>query len=251
MAIELASRKTLRRDAWWIEPLPTILLLGGFVVYSTWAAFQNQNYFFEPYLSPLYSPCLAANCAHVTIRIVGSWWTITPALLILWAPLGFRTTCYYYRKAYYRAFFGAPPACAVRDLSRRYTGETRFPFVLQNLHRYFFWAVLPVLGFLWWDVVQAFRFRDGFGIGVGTLVLLVNSALLSAYSLSCHSCRHLAGGRFDAFSRRRFSYRLWHAVSQLNERHGLIAWFSLVGVGLADLYVRLLANGTLRDLRLF
>ena len=34
-----------------------------------------------------------------------------PALLVLPFPLTFRLTCYYYRKAYYRAFFWSPPAC--------------------------------------------------------------------------------------------------------------------------------------------
>jgi hypothetical protein len=36
----------------------------------------------------------------------------------------------------------------------------------------------------------------------------------------------------------------------LNERHGLFAWLSLVSVGLTDLYVRELARGAIRDLRL-
>ena len=40
-----------------------------------------------------------------------------------------------------------------------------------------------------------------FGIGVGTLVLAVNSALLSGYTLGCHSLRHLVGGGLDRFSR--------------------------------------------------
>ncbi len=40
-------------------------------------------------------------------------------------------------------------------------------------------------------------------------------------------------------------------ISALNERHGLFAWLSLVGVALADLYVRQLACGSLRDVRLF
>src|SRR6266498_4099616 len=97
---------------------------------------------------------------------------ISPAILVLWAPGGFRVTCYYYRKSYYRSLLGRPPACAVRDMSKKYKGETRFPFVLQNLHRYFFWLATIFLVFLWWDAVKAFRFRGGgFGIGIGSLVL--------------------------------------------------------------------------------
>ena len=102
-----------RRDAWWVEPLTVVIVLGSFALYSLWAALQNAYYYAAPYLSPFYSPCLAANCAHVTLPIIGSWWNLSPAFLILGIPLGFRATCYYYRKAYYRAFFWAPPACSI------------------------------------------------------------------------------------------------------------------------------------------
>ena len=72
--------------------------------------------------------------------------------------------------------------------------------MLQNIHRYFFWLSLPILAFLWWDAILAFNFNGRFGIGVGTLVLIINATLLSLYSLSCHSCRHLCGGHLDVFS---------------------------------------------------
>jgi hypothetical protein len=241
---------TLRRDAWWVEILPTILLLGGFFVYATWAALQNAHYYAAPYLSPLYSPCLSTNCRHLTLPLIGSWWTLSPAFLILWIPGGFRLTCYYYRKAYYRAFFWAPPACAVPDRAKTYTGETRFPWLLQNIHRYFFWLGIPVVAFLWWDVFLAFRFPDGFGIGVGTLVLLLNVVLLSGYTLSCHSCRHICGGAINTFSASPVRRGLWQRITLLNERHGAIAWVSLVVVGLADVYVRLVSMGVIRDLRI-
>jgi hypothetical protein len=239
-----------RRDAWWIEPLITVAVLGSFSVYALWAALQNANYYAAPYLSPFYSPCIAANCEHVTLPIVGSWWNLSPAFLILWIPLGFRATCYYYRKAYYRAFFWSPPACAIADARTGYTGETRFPFLLQNIHRYFFWLSLVILAFLWWDALLAFRFPTGFGVGLGTLVLVANAALLSLYSFSCHSCRHLCGGALDAFKPAPRRYRLWRWVSRLNERHGPFAWISLFGVALADLYVRLVAMGVIHDPRI-
>jgi hypothetical protein len=246
---EVIPGATLRTDAWWIEPVLIVLLLGGFVVYATWAALQNAYYYATPYLSPFYSPCLADNCQHETLRIIGSWWNLSPAFLILWIPGGFRATCYYYRKAYYRSFFASPPGCGVRDWSRTYAGETRFPFVLQNIHRYFFWLSLVILAFLWHDAILAFNFGGRFGIGVGTLVLLANAVLLTLYSLSCHSCRHLCGGHLDVFSKAPRRHTIWQAVSRLNERHMLYAWISLIFVALTDLYVRLVAMGIIVDVK--
>jgi hypothetical protein len=240
-----------RRDAWWLEPLIVVAVLSSFGVYATWAALQNAHYFVDPYLSPFYSPCLAANCAHLMLPpLVGSWWSFSPAFLVLWIPLGFRATCYYYRKAYYRSFFLTPPACSIPDARSGYSGETRFPLWLQNLHRYLFLPSVPVLAFLWWDALMAFRFPTGFGVGLGTVVLLVNVVLLSLYALSCHSCRYLCGGYLDSFSKAPLRYRLWRLTSRLNVRHGLFAWCSLISVAVADLYIRLVALGVIRDPRI-
>lgn len=243
--------RTLRTDAWWLQPLLVFVGLGGFVVYATWAALQDAHYFFAPYLSPFYSPCISANCVHKTIPLIGSWWNLSPAFLVLWVPGGFRATCYYYRKAYYRSFFASPPACAVRDAAKSYCGETRFPFLLQNFHRYFFYLSLVILAFLWWDAILAFRFADGFGVGVGTIVLGVNVALLSLFSLSCNSCRHVSGGYLNSFHSAPGKYKAWSFISRLNEKHMEYAWVSLIWVALADLYVRLLSMGVISDLRFF
>jgi hypothetical protein len=248
---QFRPRLTERHDTWWVLPLTVVLVLGSFSVYAAWAAFQNANYYVEPYLSPFYSPCLATTCQHVTLPLIGTWWPLSPAVLILGVPLGFRATCYYYRKAYYRSFFWSPPACAVADGPKRYRGETRFPFLLQNLHRYFLYLSTIVLVFLWWDAVEAFRFPTGFGMGVGTLVLLANASLLTLYTASCHSCRYLCGGHVDAFHKTPVRYGLWSRINRLNERHALFAWVSLFGVALADLYVRLLAMGVISDVRFF
>ena len=101
-----------------------------------------------PYVSPFYSPCLAENCEKMqggpNWDLFGDWWGLSPALIILIFPLGFRLTCYYYRKAYYRGFWASPPACAVAEPHKKYTGETRFPLILQNIHRYFFYAAVLV-----------------------------------------------------------------------------------------------------------
>ncbi len=245
--------RTLRRDRWWVEPTVTVAVLVSFIAYATWAALVNRDYYHAPYISPFYSPCIAADCHSPKVGIVGPWWTISPALIILVVPLGFRFTCYYYRKAYYRGFWRSPPACAVAEPHARYTGETRLPLILQNAHRYFFFAGLVFNAILTYDAVVAFENPQGrfFHAGLGTVVLVVNAVLLWAYSLSCHSCRHIVGGRLRHFSRHPWRYRAWTLVSKLNARHMQLAWASLIFVALTDLYVRLVASGTIVDPRFF
>jgi hypothetical protein len=252
----------LRRDAWWALPLTTFAVLSAFIVYSTWVALQNAYYYAAPYLSPFYSPCISKTCLHSTfgwgfpefsVPLVG---IVSPAFLILWGPGVFRLTCYYYRKAYYRSFWLSPVACALPDAQRGgYTGETRFPLVLQNFHRYAWYVAVIFIALLTWDAVLAFRFPAAgggaqFGIGVGTLVMWINVILLAGYTFSCHSCRHVCGGHVDVFSRAPVRYRVWRFVSRLNERHPMYAWLSLFSVGLTDLYIRLVAMGIVRDWRI-
>src|SRR5262249_62118471 len=96
------------------------------------------------------------------------------AIITLTFLLGFRFTCYYYRRAYYRSFWFSPPACAVPEPRARYTGETRFPLIIQNVHRYFFYVAVLISLVNTWDVIRAFRVGDGnFGIRLVTLIMLV------------------------------------------------------------------------------
>jgi hypothetical protein len=234
---------TERTDAWWLQPVAqgaALLVLGA---YATWAAFQGNHYEFGNYLSPFYSPLMKPK-----------WWPLSPALLVLGAPLGFRGTCYYYRKAYYRAFFADPMACAVGEpRGSGYTGEASFPFVLQNIHRYLIYLAIPILFFLWWDIVRGFMFEGHFGIGLGSFVLLASNLLLTMYTFSCHSIRHLVGGRVDCFScvvAGGPRHDVWRTSSWLNAHHMGWAWWSLFAVCSADLYVRLCSMGVLHDLRL-
>ncbi|HUG55464.1 MAG TPA: hypothetical protein VMJ92_00165 [Candidatus Limnocylindrales bacterium] len=252
MAATMAVRpRTARRDLWWLEPLAIVVVLGAFVLYSAWAGLQNANYYVAPYLSPFYSPCIAAICEHVTFGpLVGQWYGFSPAALILALPLGFRLTCYYYRRSYYRAFFWAPPACTVQDARKRYSGETLFPLILQNVHRYFFYGAIFILAVLTYDAILAFSFPEGFGIGLGTVVMWVNVVLLALYTFGCHSGRYLCGGHVDRFHEAPLRHRLWSAANRLNARHGLYAWLSLFSVGLTDVYIRLLAMGVITDPRL-
>ena len=180
---------------------------------------------------------------------------LSPAFLILWGPGLFRLTCYYYRKAYYRSFWLAPPACAVRDAKALYSGETRFPLFLQNYHRYTWYVAVVFIALLTWDAILAFRFAAPaggyrFGIGVGTIVMWINVILLAGYTFSCHSCRHVCGGHVDVFSRAKGRYEAWRFLSRLNERHPVFAWLSLFSVGLTDLYIRLVSMGIIRDMRI-
>jgi hypothetical protein len=247
--------KTLRPDRWWLPPLVTFTVFMAFIVYSTWRAFTGDNYYASPYLSPFYSPCLTDNCVEGSSDFGTpiSWWNLSPALIILIFPLGFRMTCYYYRKAYYRAFWLSPPACMVVEPHGKYTGETRFPLIFQNIHRWFFYAATAVALILTFDVVLAFRdeHHDWGHMGLGTLVLLVNVVLIWLYTLSCHSCRHIVGGRLRNFSKHPLRYRLWTWVSKLNQKHAQWAWLSLFSVALADFYVYLLATGAISDPRFF
>ncbi|HET9898317.1 MAG TPA: hypothetical protein VFQ44_25595 [Streptosporangiaceae bacterium] len=248
------AAKTLRKDDWWRYPSVNAIFLGIAVVYLTWASVVNTNYYAAPLISPLYSPCLATTC---TSGAGFSWvpWLagLTPAILIIWGPMGFRLTCYYYRKAYYRGFWQSPPACAVREPHAKYTGETRLPLILQNVHRYFFYVALIFNVILSVDAVFAFRNADGaWGhISVGTLVLIVNAALLWLYSVSCHSCRHVTGGRLKHFSKHPLRYKAWTIVSKLNARHAQFAWVSLGFVCFTDLYIRLVAAQVFPNLQFF
>jgi len=252
------DRPTLRKDRWWASVLITVTVLTAFITYSTYAAFANKNYYVgadqhRNLISPFYSPCIAGSCVPGAAHgFTFDWWQISPALLILIFPLGFRFTCYYYRRAYYRSFWLSPPACGVADAHGSYTGESRFPLILQNVHRYFFYFGLIFNVILTIDAVQAFS-QPGIGIGVsvGTIVLVVNATLLWLYSLSCHACRHLCGGQLKKLSNHPVRRRLWSWVTPLNARHMQFAWASLIFVALTDLYVRLVASGAFHDPKIF
>src|SRR5512145_2221927 len=252
MVIPLEQRpfgRTLRRDAWWVQPLLTFAVLGAFVVYATWAAFQGNHYEYGPYLSPFYSPLLFGDSPHSWFGVVATpaWWPgflpFSAAFFILWAPGGFRFTCYYYRGAYYKAFWADPPSCTVSEPRKNYRGEASLPLILQNIHRYFLYLALIFICILGWDVWKAMWFYDSttqttnFGIRLGTLVLAINVIMLSGYTFGCHFLRHLIGGGVDELSKKGVRQPAYTCVSCLNRRHMGWAWASLFTVGFADLYV--------------
>ncbi|PYS98312.1 MAG: succinate dehydrogenase [Acidobacteria bacterium] len=246
--------ETTRKDLWWLPSLSTFIGFSAFIAYSTWAAFQGEHYRFGPYLSPFYSPELLGSATAWFGPKPGwipSWIPFTAALMILWAPGGFRFTCYYYRGAYYKAFWADPPGCAVGEPRHSYRGERKFPLIIQNIHRYFLYLALIFILILAYDAYEAFHFSDGIHVGVGTIILCLNVVLLGSYTLGCHSLRHLVGGGCDTLSNKPVRFALWRWVSALNRRHMMFAWFSLFWVGFSDIYVRLCSMGIFTDYRIF
>ena len=251
---------TMRRDAWWIQPAVVFIILSSFLIYATWAAFQNAHYEYGNYLSPFYSPLIFGDSPASWFGPKPSWWPgllpFSPALIILPFPAGFRFTCYYYRGAYYKAFWADPPSCAVGEPRKGYRGERSFPLIIQNVHRYFLYFALIFLVFLAHDAWKAMWFanpatgREEFGIGIGTILLTANVVLLGGYTLGCHSFRHLVGGYLDTLASSPARKKAYDCSSRLNRGHMRWAWCSLFMVAFCDIYVRMLSMGVWTDLRL-
>jgi hypothetical protein len=258
---------TCRTDVWWAGPAATFAFLTFALGYMTWAAFQAEHYWVHAYLSPAYSPVIwtnlaATGAAPLTHAWFGDWpsfWPAflpaSPAIVILAIPASLRFTCYYYRKAYYRSFAGSPPGCWVNPVTDRpYRGETAL-MVFQNLHRYALYLALVYNVILFYDAFIAF-FKGGdvgseLGIGVGSIVLLINASLLCGYSFGCHSFRHIIGGHDDCMScdgKGSLRYSGWKFATWFNEHHMQFAWVSLGWVCFTDFYIRMVSMGVFTDL---
>jgi hypothetical protein len=249
------AERTLRTDRWWLSPLLTVIGLTAWLLYALIRT-ATQKYYVVPeygYLTPFSSPCLSTSCDPAASHFgqpFGDFPPLVPfAILALPFLLGFRLTCYYYRKAYYRSFWLSPPACAVPDGHKTYSGETRFPLIIQNTHRYFFYAAVIISAINTYDAIVAFHGDEGFQFGLGNLILLGNVVLLWAYTASCHSCRHITGGRLKHFSKHPVRYWIWTQVSKLNTKHMELAWITLGTLALTDAYIALVASGAISDLR--
>ncbi|MEQ9289471.1 MAG: hypothetical protein RIG77_21260 [Cyclobacteriaceae bacterium] len=264
--------KTLRSDTWWLYPGAVVFGLTCFLIYGFWSAWQADYYWYSSgsegfggYLAPFYSPLVfikegmagAAPMEHSLLGPWPDWWPAwippSPSFLILAVPGIFRFTCYYYRKAYYRAFTGTPPACAVGALPRTgkqgYKGETGL-MQIQNLHRYAMYFAMAYILVFFYDAYLGF-FRNGeFGVGVGSILLLMNPILLACYSFGCHSIRHLVSGSRDCYScslNGQLAQKNGKIVTWLNQRHELFAWLSLIWIMIADFYVRMVSMGYITD----
>jgi len=280
-AVRLPMKKgfgaTDRIDGWWKGPTAMALYLGVMVVYSTWRGFMESNLpFFGNFgrssgiidgnygtmaiesggshvLSPLFSPLILPGMDGNELGsfVPEALWWMSPAMFILIFPAGFRATCYYYRKAYYRAFLQHPTACAVSTPWKEYKGETRL-FIVQNLHRYFLYAAICYLPILSYDAWLSVNFHEtilldgaeisshAYGMSVGTLVLAINVVLLAGYTFGCHAFRHLVGGGSNNWTDSgigRLRHRLWKFSTFFNEHHKDWALYSLFWVMFADFYV--------------
>jgi len=247
------SKPNLRTDNWRKSPILTFIGLSAFVLYGLIRTATQSSYYVPAYhyLSPFASPCLSDTCGKAAE--FGTWGTfpqmIPLAILTLPFLLGFRLTCYYYRKAYYRAFWQSPVACAVPEPRGKYTGETRFPLIIQNAHRYF-WMIAVLISLInTYDAILAFHSPSGFGFGLGNIILVVNVLLLWSYTMGCHSCRHITLGRINHFSKHPVRYWLYERASWLNGRHMQLAWTTLATLVLTDAYIALVSSGTISDLR--
>lgn len=245
------SAKTLRTDKWWLPPLTIGAILAFFIVYSTIRIFMAKWYVVEDYgyLTPLYSPCLSDSCeagsAHFGTPLPKLPFFIPLGIIAFPIVAGFRVTCYYYRKSGYRSLWGSPVACAVKEPHKKYTGETRFPLIFMNLHRYFWYFAALVLAINTYDMIYAYTK----GVGLGTLIITVNVVMLGLYTASCHVCRHVMGGRINNFSKHPMRYKFWTWVSKLNGKHGTYAMASLFTVILTDAYIMAVSAGWISDLR--
>ena len=156
------QQRTLRTDRWWLSPLRIDLGFAAFVIYATARAFQ-RGYFFVPkyhYLTPFYSPCVSKACGEASDfwpQILPNQWWLPFAALTLPFLLLFRLTCYYYRGAYYRTVWQSPTACAVAEPRVHYSGETKFPLIIQNTHRYFFYIAVIISVINSYDAIVAFH----------------------------------------------------------------------------------------------
>ena len=260
--------RTDRIDEWWKGPTAMAAYLGLMIVYATWRGFMEADFWIfselgysagvghgagtmaieehgSHVLSPLFSPLIIPGENSWVPREL-QW--LSPAMFILIFPAGFRATCYYYRKAYYRVFFHQPTGCAVSKPWNEYSGETGL-FVVQNLHRIFMYVALIYMPILTWDFLLSINLDSEHSgleifnpeiVTVGSLVLLINVLMLSGYTFGCHAFRHVVGGGANKWTGRpmnRIKYMMWRVSTYLNENHKDWALYSLFWVMFTDFYI--------------
>tara|TARA_B100000579_G_scaffold368404_1_gene329282 strand:- start:407 stop:1249 length:843 start_codon:yes stop_codon:yes gene_type:complete len=243
---------TFRTDRWWIQPLIMAIILTGFGIYTIFVLllehgspllfdgeYKDKLIYYEDngahYISPISSPG-----PNAVPEVIKEFWMWPATLLFIWAPLGFRATCYYGRRVYYRAMFANPIAVAVDKPIKSYSGENSFPFILQNAHRYFLYLAILLAILHIYHAIDSFIFAGQFGIGLGSLLLTIDALFLSLYVSSCHSLRNLVGGNIDCISCANYAKKKGTSwVGYLNQFHGTFFWISLISIMVADFYIRI------------
>ena len=260
--------RTNRIDNWWSQPMTMGIGLTAALIYTFWrlvlygteAANGTSLISYELHGSTVISPIFSPNVLEWNLFGLNEWnhpeW-VNAAVLVLWIPFGFRGTCYYMRRVYYRTFFASPVACWVDepDINKAigYKGEKRL-FIFNNLHRYFLYAAMIILVIKWWDVTHTMHFHsaehNGYVLSIGTFVMAIEAFLLTMYVTSCHALRHLAGGMLDRWTTGISRVRgvLFGKISVLNRSHGFWFWTSLAFVFVGDLWVLAVAEGRLSDM---
>ena len=252
--------RTDRIDRWWSQPLVIGIGLNLALLYTFWRLFiHDSGISYQLEGSVVMSPIFSPNILEWDLFGLSSWnhptW-VNAAILILWIPFGFRGTCYYMRRVYYRTFFASPVACWVDEpeISKKigYQGEKRL-FIFNNLHRYFLYAAMTILVIKWWDVTHTMTFDEGLGVSIGTFVMGIEAFLLTMYVTSCHALRHLAGGVLDRWTTGigKIRGKVFGKLSIANRSHGFWFWTSLVFVFLGDLWVLAVSEGYVSDVALF
>ena len=236
---------------WWVEPAVTFTLLVAWLAYALVGplAITTSGSTTTSRRSP---PCLSASCVPESATSGRGSESSPPfvplGLLVLPFLLEFRLTCYY-RKAYYRSFWLSPSGVRRRGAAWG-TGETRFPLILQNAHRYFFYAAIVVSLINTYDVIRAFHGEDGgFSIGLGTIIMLVNVVLLWALTVSYPPAGtwSAAGCGTSPSIRPATGCGLRCRSSTLAME---LAWTTLATLLVTDAYIGLVSAGVLTDLRL-
>ena len=259
--------RTNRIDNWLRQPLAMGIALTAAMIYTAVRLFlYPDTIHYEVNGATVMSPIFSPNVLEWELCGLKEWgetdapsW-VNAAILVLWIPFGFRGTCYYMRRVYYRTFFASPVACWVDEpeINKKigYKGEKRL-FIFNNLHRYFLYAAMIILAIKWWDVTHTLHFTEGaaqgWGICIGTLVMGFEAFLLTMYVTSCHALRHLAGGVLDRWTSpiAKLRGKLFGRISVLNRSHGFWFWTSLTFVFLGDLWVLAVDAGMVSDMVLF
>ena len=252
------SGPTNRIDNWLRQPLSMGLALVAVMIYTFWrvSPFGSNDIHYgvgahhpDRVVSPIFSPDLAN---MLGLEGLPEW--ANAAVLVLWIPFGFRGTCYYMRRVYYRSFFLTPVACWVDEpaINKKlgYKGEKGL-FIANNLHRYFLYLAVIILGIKWYDVFLSTQGENGFILDIGTIVLAVESALLTMYVISCHAFRHVTGNFLDRWdgglAEIAGKFQTFLNSKWVNRSHGFWFWTSLSFVFLGDIFVMLVANGTIPE----